>query len=321
MATSGSTNYTQNRNEIILDAFRLLNVYGIGRTVSAENMTFANSLLNKMIKAWQSKGIHLWSMEEGVLFVSANNGTYDLASSTVKAASWDDTIITQLSSDHSTSATTLVVNSTTGMVAADKIGVVLADNTVHWTTIVSVDSSTGLTITSGLASAASTNANVYTYTNTIGRPLKIHNCRRVSGVDSSTTNSAAVEIPMRQLSQSEYDVMPIKGANGAPVDYTYTPNVDYTTLNLWPRPDNVSYYFRFRYSRLIEDLDYATDNFDFPSEWLETITYQLAARLATPFGKTELASGLIIPMASSMLEDMLNYDNEVASVSFSPEIQ
>lgn len=320
MATSGSVNYTQNRQEVILDAYQLLNVYGVGRTVSAEDMSFANSMLNKMLKAWQGKGIHLWTMEEGVLFVSPNVGSYDLASSSVKATNWSEATLTQLSGDHTALDTTIVVDSTSGMTAADKIGIVLADGTVHWTTIVSVDSSTGLTLTAGIASAASDNANIYTYTNTIGRPLKIHNCRRTLGIDDATTNSSAVEIPMRQLSQQEYDFLPVKGANGAPNDFYYSPKAGYTTLSMWPRPNTANYYFKFRYTRMIEDVDSSMDNFDLPSEWLEVITYQLAIRLAPAFGKADLVQSLLAPMAVSMLEDMLNYDNEVASLNFGPEV-
>lgn len=315
MATSGSVNYSQQRNDIILDAYQLLNVYGRGRTVSGEDMQFANNMLNKMVKAWQAKGIHLWKMEEGYLFPTASVAGYDLASSSVHAAEVSDSVITSLNGSHNASTTTLVVDTTSGMLAGDYIGVVLSDNTVHWTTIVTVNSSTGLTITSGLASAAADNANVYTYTSTITKPLKIHNCRRVTGVDSTAT-----EIVMKQLSQDEYDLIPLKNSDSAPVNYMYNPKADETTLYLWPRPANPSYYFKFRYSKAIEDFDNATDSADFPSEWLECLTYQLALRLAPPFGKADLVQSLLAPMASQMLQDLLEWDNEVASINLGPEI-
>ena len=50
MATSGSVNFNQTRNEIINDAMQLLGVYGVGRTISAEDEVFAASILNKMVK-------------------------------------------------------------------------------------------------------------------------------------------------------------------------------------------------------------------------------------------------------------------------------
>jgi len=67
MATSGSTNFTQTRNEIVYDALQLIGVYGVGKTISAEDMNFSVNILNKMIKSWEGKDIHLWKMVEGVL--------------------------------------------------------------------------------------------------------------------------------------------------------------------------------------------------------------------------------------------------------------
>ena len=51
-----------------------------------------------------------------------------------------------------------------GCTRSDTILIELDDDTLHSTTIVSVDTSTTLTITTGLASAAADNNNVYTYT-------------------------------------------------------------------------------------------------------------------------------------------------------------
>ncbi len=165
MATSGSVNFTQTRNEIIQDAFQLIGVYGVGRTVSAEDMSFASNMLNKMVKAWQAKGLHLWTKEEGVLFPADNVGTYTLgnAANAAKITNWSDAVITELNGDHAISATSLTVDDTTGMAASDNIGIVLDDDAITWTTIVSVDSSTALTITDGLDSAASDNNTIYIY--------------------------------------------------------------------------------------------------------------------------------------------------------------
>ncbi len=49
MATSGSKNFSQTRAELIQDAFQILGVYGIGRTVSAEYNALASNILNKMV--------------------------------------------------------------------------------------------------------------------------------------------------------------------------------------------------------------------------------------------------------------------------------
>ena len=189
MATSGSVNYTQTRNDVIQDALQHIGVYGIGRTVSSEDMNFANNTLNKMIKAWQAKGIQLWTQEEGVLLIADNTAEYTLsADSTSARVTLDsDFIITELNGAHSASATTLTVDDTTGMAASDIIGIVNDDDAVTWTTIVSVDSSTALTITAGLDGAAADNSNVYTFTSRINKPLKDRKSTRLNSSHSSVS--------------------------------------------------------------------------------------------------------------------------------------
>src|SRR3990167_9187035 len=99
MATSGSTNYTQTRNEIIQDALALIGVYGIGRTISAEDTNFTSNMLNKMIKTYHAQGLHLWAKEEGYLFVADNTGSYTLSSDSTSARATlrSDAVITELS--------------------------------------------------------------------------------------------------------------------------------------------------------------------------------------------------------------------------------
>lgn len=319
MATSGSVNYTQTRNEIINDAFQLLGVYGVGRTISSEDMTFASSMLNKMVKAWQAKGIHLWSKEEAYLFIADNVGEYTLsnAGTSARACARTDAVITELNGAHAASATTLVVNDTTGMTAADIIGIVNDDDAVTWTTIVSVDSGTGLTITAGLDGAAADNNNVYTFTSRINKPLRILNMRRITGTDSTTT-STRTEIRMVRLSHQDFFELPNKTTNGVPTHYYYNPDLNDGTLYLWPRPSDPETYFEFTYERMLEDFDASTDNPDFPQEWLETITYQLAVRLAPAFGKDQKSIAYILPLASAMLDEMMSWDSEVGSIQLIP---
>ena len=53
-------------------------------------------------------------------------------------------------------------------------------------------------------------------------------------------------------------------------------------------------------------------------EWIEAMKYQLAVRLAPAFGKEQKLVALA-PLASSMLENMLDWDNEHADLSVIPD--
>ena len=320
MGTSGSVNYNQTRNEIIQDAFQLIGAYGVGRTIDAEDQSFAASMLNKMVKAWQAQGIHLWAKEEGVLLVADNTGEYTLGSGATDARATlaSDFVISELTSAHSASDTTIEVDSTTGMAASDIVGIVLDDDTVDWTTIVSVDSSTQITITTGLTSAAADNNNVYTFTSRINKPLRLHSMRRVTGIDSGATSTLS-SIPMLQLSHQEFFDLPSKTINGLPTHFYYNPNISTGKLYMWPRPNDPEMRFNFTFSRMLEDFDASTDNPDFPVEWLECLTYQLAVRIAPAYGKDKKLIATIGPLASSMLQNMLDWDTENTSVMLQPD--
>ena len=320
MATSGSINFTQTRNEIITTAFQLAGIYGVGRTTSSEDEALANTLLNLMIKSWQEQGLHLWAKEEAFLFIADNTGVYTLSndSSSAKACSRSDAVITQLDGDHATAATSLTVDTTTGMTTSDIIGVVLDDDTIEWTTISTIPTSTTLTIASGLDSAAADNSYVYTFTSRINKPLRILSMRRVIGIDS-TTSSTRTETLMAGVSHDEFFSLSTKTRNGVPTQYYYNPDLSTGTLYLWPRPDDPNYHFEFTYERMLEDFDAATDDADFPSHWLEPMCYQLAFRLAIAFSRNDKMQ-ILGPVASQMLENLLNSDREITMISMMPRM-
>ena len=321
MATSGSQNFEQTRNQIILDAYQLIGLYGIGRTVSAEDNSFASNMLNKMVKAWTAKGLHLWEKQEGVLFITPNVAEYTLgnASGDAHATTVADLVLTQLNGAHAASATSITVDDTTGMTASDNIGIVTTDKTIHWTTIVSVDTSTTLTITAGLDTAASDDGIVYTYTNKIYKPLRVLDARRRTGIDSGST-STEFDLPLTEISYEEYFELPNKTINSIPNQFHYNPRLTSGKLYLFPRPSDGAERIQFSYERMIEDLDNSSDNFDFPQEWQEVLTYQLAVRLGPAFGKGTKVINEILPVASLMLEDLLNWDAEVSNISLMPDM-
>lgn len=321
MSTSGSTNFIQTRTEIINDAFQLLGVYGIGRTISSEDMAFAVSMLNKMVKAWGTKGLHLWDKTEAVLYLTKNVAEYTLsdASTSAYVTNISEQIITQLNGAVAASVTALTVDSTTGMTVGDHIGVVLSDKSLHWTTIATIPTSTSLTLTTGVLTAASDNTLIYTFTNRSAKPLRVLSARRVSGIDTGAS-STLIELPMTSIAYEEYFDLPIKTSSGLPNQFHYNPQLLAGKMYIWPRPSDCSDRIHFTYERILDDLDAASDNFDFPQEWLECLTYQLAVRLGPAFGKDQRTGQILAPMASNLLGDLMDWDSEITSVSLMPDL-
>lgn len=318
MATSGSTNFSQTCDELINDAFQIIGIYGIGRTINAADMQLARRMLNKMVKAWGTKGLHLWTKEEGILFLTPYINDYTLG--TDKAARASDVVTTQLSGNIAASTTALTVDSTTGMTVGDSIGVVLNDKTIHWTTIATIPTSTSLTLTVGVTGAASDNALIYTFTALLEKPLRILDARLLKGFDSHSASGTLTEYSLTSISYEEYFSLPAKTSTGSVNQFHYNPRLTSGIFHVWPRPIDGSERIQFTFERTLEDLDEASNDFDFPQEWLEALTYQLALRLGPPFGKDQRAMNTIAPLASAMLEDLLQWDKEITSINILPDL-
>jgi hypothetical protein len=80
MATSGSTNYSLTRNDIIQEALELLGVLAAEETPAAADVATADRSLNMMVKGWAAKGINLWRQTEGSLSATALATSFTMGS-------------------------------------------------------------------------------------------------------------------------------------------------------------------------------------------------------------------------------------------------
>jgi len=64
MPTSGSTDYTTNRDSIITGALRLIGAVAQGETPTASQISEGAEALNFMVKAWSVDGMPLWAIKE-----------------------------------------------------------------------------------------------------------------------------------------------------------------------------------------------------------------------------------------------------------------
>jgi len=79
-----TTTYSINRDQIITSALRKLQVLELGATPDPDTVLNASQSLNLMIKAWQSQGIKLWTIQEYVVPLVASQNTYKLGYTTTK---------------------------------------------------------------------------------------------------------------------------------------------------------------------------------------------------------------------------------------------
>lgn len=281
-------------------------------------MDLGATLFNSMIKTFQAKGLHLWNQEEIYIFLDKSQPDYTLgnqASSPSKACYRSDAVITTLSADAAIAATSLTVSTSSNMTIGDYIGIVLNDNTIQWTTIATIPTSTSVTITAALTGATSSNRNVYAFTTLIDKPLRISSVRRISFASSISEQA----LPMQILSHEEYYELPYKRMTGTPTHWYYQPRKTYGEIHMWPATDTAMTYIEATMERGLADLDAGTDIPDFPDEWIEVLTWQLAIRLAVPFGREDKVAKLIIPLGAELMQGIDDWDSEVVSVSFQPQ--
>lgn len=73
MATSGSTNFSINRDDIIKRALRLIGVLPQGESPSTDQVTEASLALNGLVKAWQADGMPLWAIRTSSFTLTATS--------------------------------------------------------------------------------------------------------------------------------------------------------------------------------------------------------------------------------------------------------
>ncbi len=310
MATSGSVDFADSitRNTILQTALRRINVLATGEDMDAAMQSDGSFALNLMVKEWQAEGLNLWAVQRATLFLSKSTKSYSLGPSGAHCTlSVTETAVKVAGS---TSDTSIDVDSTTGMTAADNIGIMLDAGTIHWDTIASVTDSDTVVITTGLASAAAVDNAVYFYTDKINRPLRVVSARRkISGVET------VVDV----ISRQEYDDQPTKATTGTPTQVYYKPTLDTGTLFIWPTSDAEGTTMELSLQGPLEDFDAPTNNPYYPGEWGNALIWNLAAQLGVEYGIPKNTLGRVRDEAARSKQTVENFDRETAPIFFQPE--
>lgn len=131
------------------------------------------------------------------------------------------------------------------------------------------------------------------------------------------------------LTRNEYWDLNDKNQLGQPTQFYYDPQEDQagSTIVLWPCPDSNNAgngeTIEYKSQILLEDVSSttttATETIDVPQEWLETIKYGLATRLAPMYGYPVQERNLLLQEYNVMLKDSLDWDTEQESIYISKD--
>lgn len=321
MTTSGSSNFTYNRDQIIRRALRLVGAFQSNETPDAQSVQDAADALNAMVKEWDTLGIHLWTESEGILFLQPNQIQYSMGPSATDFATQTNPpnfVQTSLAAIAAFGATSVTVASAANILVNDNIGIQCDNGAFQWTTVVSANTSTNVvTIASGLTdSASSVGLTVFDYTSVILRPLRIVDARRYNILSQ-------IETPMIKLSRLDYRDLPNKTSSGTPTSYFYDPlggATPFGIMYIWPAPNPVADAIRFTWYRQIQDFDNPGDQPDFPQEWINPIVWNLAVEIAPEYDIPPQRFQLLKQEATEKLERVFGWDREPESVYFGPAL-
>ena len=227
-----------------------------------------------MLKAFQHRGLKLWLRKRATVFLAKNDSQYGLGTSG-DHATYSYTR-TQIKTAATSAATSIDVDSTTGMTAADYIGIEQDDGTLHWTTVSSVTDSDTVVIASAITDDCAVDNYVYFYTTKIDRPLRI--------IEAWISDADSNDRPVNIIGKQEYSGLSNKVTDGAVVAIHYDPQLTTGQLYVWPQTSDVTDTLELVVHRPIEDMDDSNNNFDVPVEWLEPIVWGLAWRLCPDNG-------------------------------------
>lgn len=140
-------------------------------------------------------------------------------------------------------------------------------------------------------------------------PLKV--------IQALRTQSGGTNIPMNIYTHYNFDLLP-NNASGTPVNLYYQPLSTYGTIRIWPSPQESTTTITLVYQRPFEDMVSATDDFDFPSYWMEAVIYGLAWRLSPEYGIPIQDRTILAKEAELFHQQALSFGSEEGSLYLQP---
>jgi hypothetical protein len=271
MATSGSVDFSVNRDEIIKDAMFEIGALGDSETPTDADIQLYSRYLNRLVKQWQGQadfapGLKMWSRKRATLYLQNEENSYELGPT---GDNWAvSPLETTLSVAATSGATSITVTTVTGISSGMYIGIRQDDNSIHWTTVSGAPSGSVVSLTAGTTDDCSAGAAVFAYTTKARRPLQF--------VSLMWVNASNNEIPMIPMTVQDYELLVRKINVGTPVSYYYESQLTDGVMYLNCYPSDTSARLEAVYISPTEDFDAATDTPDYPQQWYRALHFGLA---------------------------------------------
>jgi hypothetical protein len=273
--------------------------------------------LNLLVKAREADGLHLWTKEEGVIFLQYGVPQYGLGgSNSTRSCLYDDLDVTALAADATAGATQITVDDASDFTSGQNIGVEIGGNILQWTTVSGAPAGNVITLATPLSEDVETDGAVFGYTTKLVRPTRLLQARRrIYSPDMQDSNDIWLTI----LERPDYYSQPTKLQPGTETMIYYDRQLVTGLMQMWQAPANETDLVLFTYERPIQDFSTLTNTADFPQEWIETLAYLLAYRLAFKYSVPMDERTQLGVVSELMLQKQLAFDREYGSVNFQPD--
>lgn len=283
MATSGTYTFSVSRDDIIRQS--MLNIKKLGEyeiPTPGQTQDVAR-VLNMVVKQWQAKqdfanGLKVWTRRHATLFLGAAQFQYNVGPS---GDHWTASYKrNSLASAAAANATTITLAAGfTAPASGDFIGIVLTNGTLFWTTVSGTPVGAVVTLATGLTSAASGSAYVYSYTTKAQRPEMIET--------AVLRDSNYIDGPLQLYTLQEYDFLPSKQSPNFVSDPTaiyyeaqLTNGVIY--IDVYGASD-VTKNLYISYLEPIQDFNNPTDTPEYPAAWFLPLCWETSKQIAPMF--------------------------------------
>jgi hypothetical protein len=314
MASSGSVDFSVNRDEIIKDAMFEIGALGDSETPTDADIQLYSRYLNRLVKQWQGQadfapGLKMWSRKRATLYLQDSTNTYSLGPS---GDNWAlSPVETTLSVAAGSGAGSVTVTTVTGISDDMYIGIRLDDNSIHWTTVNGAPSGSVVTLTAVTTGAASSGNAVFAYTTKARRPLQF--------ISLNLSNSSNNDLPVTPITVQDYEGLARKINEGTPQYYYYESQLTNGNLYLNCYPGDTSSRLKAVYISPIEDFDASTDTPDYPQQWYRPLHFGLAVDIWGTARQGEPTKRLI-GLRDEAIMMARNQDVETTTAYFQPGI-
>jgi hypothetical protein len=309
MTTSGDTSYSVTTQSIIRGALLDMRQVAPGQTVSGGEYEDCMDVLNQMVLSWQAAGVGLWLNQLCYLALGLSQQSYNLGptgDNCSPSMTW-----TQIATGAALGATSITVNSITGILNGDNIGVQLDNGALQWTTVSGTPSGSTVHLAAALTDTAAAGNIVYDYTAKIQRPLDIVEARLRDTINQ-------IDTPLERIARMDYMQLPLKSSTGNANQFYYDPQLGNGVLYLWSTAIDVTYSVAMTIRTPIQDFVNVGDNPQFPREWFLALRTNLSVWLSPMYQVPAQEFQRLTALAKEAMDMANDFDREQAPTQFVP---